>query len=108
MSRNLKSLLWTALVCTIAVPSLVSAKEDKYPAADFKPEVIYQNSDLIGSSASTSPSSVRETSTPDPKYPAAHFTPVILQQAAITEATHAPDPKYPAAYFTPVVIYPPK
>lgn len=106
MSRNLNSLLWTALVCTIAVPSLATAKEDKYPAADFKPEVIYQNSDLIGSSAAASP--VQESSKPDPRYPAAHFTPVILQQAAITETTHAPDPKYPAAYFTPVVIYPPK
>jgi hypothetical protein len=62
------------------------ANEDKYPAYDFKPTVLYSNPELIakaGSTASGHASSMQAAA------PAAEI-----------------DPKFPAAYFTPSVIYP--
>ncbi|RQW84674.1 MAG: hypothetical protein EHM62_00335 [Methylococcus sp.] len=62
------------------------ANEDKYPAYDFKPTVLYSNPELIakaGSSAGGHASSM---------------------QAAVPAVEI--DPKFPAAYFTPSVIYP--
>lgn len=86
----------------------VAASNDKYPAADFQPSVIYIDKDLAGE--------VEEATKPDPKYPAASFQPKVVyidqelagqaqQQTQQEEVDHA-DPKYPAAYFKPKVIYP--
>jgi hypothetical protein len=61
------------------------ASEDKYPAANFQPSVIFSNPELIAKSTSDGSGA----------------------SADLTQTAHAaPDPKYPAAYFNPTVIYP--
>lgn len=98
------------LSAVTALPALANA--EKYPAADFKPSVLYRDAELIGKSA---PAPAATVHAPDPKYPAAYFTPTVIHSAlpAIpAEPTkpehHAEDPKYPAAYFNPTVIFPAK
>lgn len=77
-----------------------AAADDKYPAANFEPSVIYIDKDVA-------------TQTPkDDKYPAANFEPkVIYSDSSASEQSSAEsveqfDPKYPAAYFKPKIIYP--
>lgn len=118
MQTNLKTFIRAAFVLAAVAPSISLAKEDTYPAADFKPQVVYQNAELIKQAVTPEKPAAAtqgETHAPDPKYPAAHFEPVIIQKAAVVaeaprvvEAPHAPDPKYPAAYFNPVVVVPAK
>ena len=104
MKMNLKPQVWTGLFLAVAAASPVLAGYDeKYPAYDFKPSVIYRDPALIGQSALPQ----AETHAPDPKYPAAHFIPSVIHPVKAVEI-HAADPKYPAAYFTPSVIYPAK
>ena len=62
------------------------ANEDKYPAYDFKPTVLYSNPELIAKGAASA---------------GGH---AASMQAAAPAAEI--DPKFPAAYFTPSVIYP--
>ena len=62
------------------------ANEDKYPAYDFKPTVLYSNPELIAKSGASAGSHAAS------------------MQAAAPAAEI--DPKFPAAYFTPSVIYP--
>ncbi|PKM12114.1 MAG: hypothetical protein CVV06_14405 [Gammaproteobacteria bacterium HGW-Gammaproteobacteria-10] len=53
--------------------------EPKYPAADFKPTVQYQDSEYIAKSKSPSASSKQSQPTaPDSQYPAAAFEPKVL------------------------------
>lgn len=56
---------------------LVNA-ESKYPAADFQPKVVYQDSEYKPSASSASSS--RSKSAVDPKYPAANFEPEVVYQ----------------------------
>ena len=91
------------LAAATAVPAM--AAEDKYPAQDFKPSVIYSNPELIAKSGTAT--GAVETQHADPKYPAAYFSPTVIQSSVPKQAqadTHQPDPKYPAAYFNPTVI----
>jgi hypothetical protein len=79
--NNLTKGLFTAL---LLVSSVVSADE-KYPAADFQPSIVYQSDDVKnGSSTKT----------------------VVKQAASVaTEAKTEVDSKYPAADFQPKVLY---
>lgn len=79
--NNLTKGLFTAL---LLVSSVVSADE-KYPAADFQPSVVYQ-SDAVKNSASTQ---------------------TAVKQAApvVAQPSHEVDSKYPAADFQPKVLY---
>ncbi|MSP28077.1 MAG: hypothetical protein EXR80_06560 [Methylococcales bacterium] len=79
--NNLTKGLFTTL---LLVSSVVSADE-KYPAADFQPSVVYQ-SDAIKNGSSTQ---------------------TAIKQAApvVAQATHEVDSKYPAADFQPTVVY---
>lgn len=79
--NNLTKGLFTAL---LLASSVVSADE-KYPAADFQPSVVYQ-SDAVKNGSSTQ-AAVKQA------------TPVVAQ------ATHEVDSKYPAADFQPTVVY---
>jgi hypothetical protein len=65
-----------------------AASDEKFPAADFQPKVVYQDKTLIGQVSS------------DSKYAGSSSS------ASKSEAGHPADPKYPAAYFTPSVIHP--
>lgn len=80
--------------------SVSATTDDKYPAANFEPNVIYSAKDTGAAAQSQNES--------DPKYPASNFTPIVIyvdnQLADQTQDQF--DPKYPAAYFKPKVIYP--
>ena len=72
--QKLTSGLITALVLSSPI---VGAEE--YPAANFEPTVIYNDSDYKHSGSSTTTSGKKaETSKPDPKYPAANFQPEVV------------------------------
>lgn len=119
----------------LLLSSTVVSADQQYPAADFQPEVIYQNSDLIakGSSATTAKSApaakASDTSAHhaahDAQYPAADFKPEVIYQsneliakggsATTAKSAHAVkatneersthDAQYPAANFKPEVLY---
>jgi hypothetical protein len=76
--RKLASL---ALVPMIFSASAVLAKSD-YPASDFQPKVVYNDSSYKHSSSesvsSSSASSQAEVSKADPNFPAANFKPEVL------------------------------
>lgn len=106
MNANLMPRAWIGLFLTaLLAPPVLAGYDEKYPAADFKPSVIYRDPALTGAASHA------EIQAPDPKYPAAHFVPIVLhpvKDAVVHAADHPIDPKYPAAYFTPSVIYPAK
>lgn len=101
-----KTILSGFAVAVLALNPLLAsaAKNDKYPAANFEPTVIYIDKDLVAEQD--------EATKFDPKYPAAHFEAkvVYFDQNLAEQAAEASedrfDPKYPAAYFKPKVIYP--
>jgi hypothetical protein len=78
--NNLTKGLFTAL---LLASSVVSADE-KYPAADFQPSVVYQDESYIKSTQTAVKQAV----------------PVVAN-----EASHEIDSKYPAADFQPKVVY---
>jgi hypothetical protein len=82
-----KNILTAALV--LAATSTAMASEEKYPAYEFQPSVIYSNPELI---AKTSGATAGASG--------------AMASAAAPTAEF--DPKYPAAYFVPSVIYPAK
>ena len=77
------SKLTNGLLVSLLLSASVAGADSKYPATDFQPKVVYQDSDYkhSGSSASTSSSkAVAEVSVADPDYPAANFQPEVLYQ----------------------------
>jgi hypothetical protein len=80
VSNLINGLLVSLLFSVTAVVA-----ESKYPATDFQPKVVYQDSKYkhSGSSASSRPSSKssREVSVADSNYPAANFQPEVLYKA---------------------------
>lgn len=87
-----KNNLTTGAFAVLLLASTVAGADQKYPAADFQPEVLYQDSDYIAKtspsattakpakSASKATSSVPVANETDPKYPAANFQPEVLYQ----------------------------
>ncbi len=79
-----KNSMIKSLVMGLLVLTSVAEADEKYPAADFQPSVVYQDSDYIAksgqSSSSTSKSSSSSTASKavDPKYPAANFEPKVV------------------------------
>ncbi|MFZ2452021.1 MAG: hypothetical protein WAW36_16015 [Methylovulum miyakonense] len=101
MKNNI--LLGFAFAVVALNPALSSAAtDDKYPAANFQPIVIYLDKDAVQTAAADAEPEF------DAKYPAAHFQPKVIyaDQGLIEAAEDKFDPKYPAAYFKPKVIYP--
>lgn len=79
--NNLTKGLFTAL---LLASSVVSADE-KYPAADFQPSVVYQNEEYIKNGSSTqtavknaAPAAATTHAEVDSKYPAANFEPKVV------------------------------
>jgi len=79
--NNLTKGLFTAL---LLVSSIVSADE-KYPAADFQPSVVYQDDNYIKNNSSTqtaaknaAPVAAEAKTEVDSQYPAANFEPKVL------------------------------
>lgn len=96
------TLLGLALAVTALSPLFAqAATDDKYPAANFQPTVIYIDKAAVQTTAAAEPEF-------DAKYPAANFQPQVIyaDKSLIEAAEDKTDPKYPAAYFKPKVIYP--
>jgi len=79
------SKLTNGLLVSLLLSASVVEAENKYPATDFQPKVVYQDSDYkhSGSSASSSSSNKKsygEVSVADSNYPAANFQPEVLYQ----------------------------
>ncbi len=88
-----------AMIITLALSGTTAAmaSEEKYPAYDFQPSVIFSDAELIAKLAGATASV--------PK-PAAAAAPAPVQAAAPAAPAVEADPKYPAAHFSPSVIYP--
>ena len=76
----------------LLLASTAAVADQQYPAADFQPEVLYQDSDYI---AKNSPSSATSKA-PAPAHKAA---------SSATTTSSDVDSKYPAANFQPEVVY---
>jgi hypothetical protein len=75
--------LTNGIVAALLLASPIAGAETKYPAADFQPEVIYQDAEYIGKKgapASKAKSTRAKSSQADSKYPAANFEPEVLFQ----------------------------
>lgn len=82
--------LTNGIVAALLLASPIAGAETKYPAADFQPEVIYQDAEYIGKQegqakakaapASKAKPSAAKASQPDSKYPAANFEPEVVFQ----------------------------
>ncbi|MDD5268884.1 MAG: hypothetical protein PHO08_17455 [Methylococcales bacterium] len=79
-----KNNLTRGAFAVLLLASAAAGADQKYPAADFQPEVLYQDSDYI---AKNSPSSGKS------------------KAASSATASHDVDSKYPAANFQPEVVY---
>lgn len=75
--------LTNGLVATLLLASPIVGAETEYPAADFKPKVIYQDVDS-SKSASTPAKQTNsvEATEADSKYPATNFEPKVLYKDA--------------------------
>ena len=116
MPKKLLTLFLPAIV--MSFNSSVSVADENYPAADFKPSVIYLDKAYQETgNEKTQMTKKRLSSKPDANYPAANFEPKVVyldekyaskanSSARIKRETSKPDPKYPAANFEPKVIYP--
>jgi hypothetical protein len=89
IKNNFKKGLLTAFL----VMSSSAWSDQKYPAADFQPTVVYQDDDYIAKSgqakSTTSATSNQAASSPAPS----------------SSTSQSVDPKYPAANFEPKVVY---
>ncbi len=78
------SIITKGLLVSLLLSATVVVADSKYPATDFQPKVVYQDSDYkhSGSSAPSSSKSKsnRKVSTADSNYPAANFQPEVLYQ----------------------------
>lgn len=74
-----KNNLTIGLFTTLLLASTVVSADEKYPAADFQPSVVYQDDSYVKQSSSsskqTAPATTQEV---DSQYPAANFQPQIL------------------------------
>lgn len=91
-----KTLATATLLASAMSTNPVAASEDKYPAYNFQPSVIFSNAELIekthGALATTPSAGGVAASAP----------------AALAAVAHEVDPKYPAAYFNPTILVPAK
>lgn len=73
--------LTNGLVATLLLASPIVGAETEYPAADFKPKVIYQDIDN-SQNKSASVAAPAKSADVDSKYPAADFEPKVLYKDA--------------------------
>jgi hypothetical protein len=76
--------LTNGLVAALLLASPIVGAETQYPAADFKPKVIYQDIDSSQSKSATAPASTKQAKSAevDSKFPAADFEPKVLYKDA--------------------------
>jgi hypothetical protein len=77
-----KTLLLTFSLSGLLITQMaVAESDDKYPATNFQPKVIYMDKDADTKPAKSNTSSSKKSSTNsnfDPKYPAAYFEPKVI------------------------------
>lgn len=77
-----KTLLLTFSLSGLLISQMASAEsDDKYPATNFQPKVIYMDKDADTKQAKSNAGSAKKSSTNsnfDPKYPAAYFEPKVI------------------------------
>lgn len=78
-----KNNLINGLFATLLIASPLAGADQKYPAADFQPQVVFQDDDLIAKSGSASKPAAKAAEAPasnevDAKYPAANFQPQVV------------------------------
>lgn len=79
-----KNNLINGLFATLLIASPLAGADEKYPAADFQPQVVFQDNDYIAKNGQTSKSAVKVESESssndeaDSKYPAANFKPEVV------------------------------
>lgn len=77
-----KNNLSTGVLAALLLASPIAGAETEYPASDFKPKVLYKDTEYKHQSAAPSGSSEKfksaETTKPDTKYPAATFKPEVV------------------------------
>jgi hypothetical protein len=101
MKIKVLGLLIAAIIST-PLTAFANSDDNKYPAANFEPKVIYADESATNSSSK------------DANFPAANFEPKVLYVDASATSTSSNskgeksvfDPKYPAANFEPKIIYP--
>jgi hypothetical protein len=91
--NTIQTLAVASLAGISLMASTAMATEEKYPAWNFQPSVIFSNPELI-----------EKTSGALATTPSAGTVAQVPQQAAAPQ--HEADAKYPAAYFNPTLIYP--
>jgi len=86
-----KNNLTSGAFAVLLLASTVAGADQQYPAADFQPEVLYQDSDYIAKNS--------------PKTTTTKSAVAAPKAAASSAAENAQDSKYPAADFQPEVLY---
>lgn len=84
--------LTTGAFTLLLLASTVAGADQQYPAADFQPEVLYQDSDYIAKNSPSTTATKAYASTPK-------------AAPSATAPSHEVDSKYPAANFQPEVLY---
>lgn len=76
--------LTNGLVAALLLASPIVGAETQYPAADFKPKVIYQDIDSSSSKSASAPVATKQVKSAeaDSKFPAADFEPKVLYKDA--------------------------
>jgi hypothetical protein len=80
--------LISGLFAAMLLFSSLAGADQKYPASDFQPTVVYQDDDYIAKSGQSKPTSAASNN-----------------QSASNAASQSVDSKYPAANFQPKVVY---
>ena len=103
MKQTLFLGLAVAGIALIPLTANATSDDQKYPATNYQPKVIYIDKEAIAKPETT-------TAT-DARYPASSFQPKVIY--IDEEATKKPtrkkavfDPKYPATNFEPKIVYP--
>jgi hypothetical protein len=92
--NTIQTLAVASLAGISLMASTAMATEEKYPAWNFQPSVIFSNPELI-----------EKTSGALATTPSTGTVAQVPQQAAAAPQQE-PDAKYPAAYFNPTLLYP--
>lgn len=78
MNNVKKYNLTISVFAALVLVSTVAGADDKYPASDFKPTVVYQDEAAAKESVSSAPTKSAPASSSDSQYPAANFEPKVL------------------------------
>lgn len=73
-----KKQIINGLLAAAVLTSPMAMADQKYPAADFQPEVVFQDKEYIANDSSSSVATQNSSGSADAKYPAANFEPQVI------------------------------